>query len=58
MNFNPFQSGLVYENDIEGLVIPYKLQGKIDLEIMTQKYIRLRKTSYGYIVRLGIPSRG
>lgn len=51
---NPFSSNLFYENDPEGFIMPYKLQGRIDTEIMLDKYNRLKKTSYGYIVRLGI----
>lgn len=47
-----------YVNDLEGLIIPYKLVGKIDKEVLTEKYNRLRKSTYGYIVRLGIPEKG
>lgn len=48
----------VYINDPEGLIIPYKLCGRTDLETLTDKYNRLRKSFYGYIVRLGIPEKG
>lgn len=54
---NPF-SGQQYINDPEGLILPYKLVGRTDLEVLTEKYNRLRKSSYGYIVRLGIPEKG
>lgn len=54
MNVNLFQTGITYVNDPDDFRIPYKIQGKIDREIMMDKYGRLRKASYGYIVRLGI----
>lgn len=54
MEANPFQSGVIYENDPEDFIIPYKLYGKIDEEVLKAKYTKLRKASYGYIVRLGI----
>ncbi|PIG90815.1 hypothetical protein CSQ79_24520 [Gloeocapsopsis sp. IPPAS B-1203] len=53
---NPF-SNQIYENDPDGFLMPYKLVGKTDLEVMKHKYMRLRKASYGYIVRLGIAEK-
>lgn len=58
MGNNPFNENVVYANDPEGLIIPYKLCGRTDLEIMTAKYNRLRKASHGLFIRLGIPERG
>lgn len=54
MNYSPFESGLIYENDIEGLIIPYQLISRTDREVIEAKYMKLRKSSYSYIVRLGI----
>ncbi len=54
MNDNPFKSGLVYENDPEGLILPYKLVSRTDLEVLEDRYRKLGKYSYGCIVRLGI----
>lgn len=55
MKSNPFENTSIYENDIEGLIIPYQLVSRTDREVIEAKYMKLRKTSYGYIVRLGIP---
>jgi len=54
MNVNPFDSNTRYENDMDDFKLPYQLQSKTDLEVMSVKYMRLRKSSYKYIVRLGI----
>ena len=54
MKVNPFQPGVIYANDPEDFLIPYKLCGKVDKEILKAKYMQLRKASYGHIVRLGI----
>lgn len=54
MPSNPFTPNLEYENDPEGLVLPYKLTSRTDLELIEDKYKKLVKSSYGYIVRLGI----
>ncbi|AFZ31633.1 hypothetical protein Glo7428_3146 [Gloeocapsa sp. PCC 7428] len=54
---NPFDRRQVYENDPDGFLMPYKLASKTDLEVMNEKYMRLRKASYGCIVRLGIPEK-
>ena len=54
MNDNLFRSGLVYETNPEGLILPYKLVGRTDLEVLEDRYRRLGKYSYGCIVRLGI----
>ncbi len=51
---NPFASNILYENDPEGFIIPYKLSGKNDTDMMMNKYSKLKKISRGYIVRLGI----
>lgn len=52
-----FTEGITYENDIEGFIMPYKLCSRTDVELMKEKYFKLRKISYGYIVRLGIAER-
>ncbi|QSJ20102.1 hypothetical protein JYQ62_16140 [Nostoc sp. UHCC 0702] len=39
-------------NDPEGFMMPYKVYGKLDLELMQAKYQKLSHTSYGCIVRL------
>ena len=54
MNFNALKTDLAAENDPDDFQMPYRLYGKTDLEVMAHKYDRLRKSSYGYIVRLGI----
>lgn len=54
MSHNPFDPKVTYENDMEDFKLPYRLQSKTDLEVMTDKYSRLRKSTYGSIVRLGI----
>lgn len=59
MNFNPLKTDISFENDPDDFQIPYRLCGSTDKDVMTNKYNRLRKTSYAYIVRLGIAdSRG
>lgn len=57
MAFNPFGSRVIYENDPDDFRLPYRLQSRTDIEVMTEKYSRLRKFSYGYVVRLGIPDK-
>lgn len=57
MNFNPSKTDVSFENDPDDFQIPYRLYGNTDLEVMAYKYNRLRKTSYAYIVRLGLPSK-
>lgn len=54
MNFNLLKTDVTSENDPDDFQMPYRLYGKTDLEVMAHKYDRLRKSSYGYIVRLGI----
>lgn len=54
MNNNPFKPNIRYENDPEGLVIPYKWITKTDKEVLEDRYQKLTKGSYSYIVRLGI----
>lgn len=54
---NSFDNIVIYENDPEGLIIPYRLVSRTDREVIEAKYMRLRKASYGYIVRLGISSK-
>lgn len=39
-------------NDPEGFIMPYKVYGKLDLELMQHKYQKLKHSSYGCIVRL------
>ena len=55
MLHNPFDSSLVFENDPEDFKLPYQLQSRCDVEVMQVRYNKLRKASYGYLVRLGIP---
>lgn len=57
MQNNSFENTSIYENDPEGLIVPYRLVSRTDKEVITEKYMKLRKSSYGYIVRLGIPER-
>lgn len=57
MKLDTFSNDVFVENDSEGFICPYKLQGKVDYEIMFDKYMKLRKNSYGLIVRLGIPPK-
>lgn len=57
MNISLINSNIQYENNIEDFQLSYRLQSRTDIEVMTLKYNRLRKSSYGYIVRLGIPDR-
>lgn len=45
---------LMYENDPEGIILPYKLVSRTDLELLEDKYKKLIKSSYRYIVRLGV----
>ncbi len=54
---NPFSSDLVYENDPDDFKLPYRLQSRTDIEVMTEKYSRLRKFTHSYIVRLGIADK-
>lgn len=54
---NPLRRKVEYENDLDDFQLPYRLQSRTDLEVMTNKYNRLRKSSYGYIVRLGIADK-
>jgi hypothetical protein len=49
---NPFGHDWEASNDMEGFIMPYKLYGKTDLEVMTRRYEGLSNKSYGYIVRL------
>lgn len=57
MNINLTGNNLiVYENDLEDFKLPYKLQSKTDIEVMQCRYENLTKTTYGYIVRLGLVS--
>lgn len=58
MNNNQFDFQLTYQNDIEGFICPYKLQGQIDREVMLDKYMRLEKVTHGVFVRLGEASKG
>jgi len=46
-----------YENDMEDFKLPYKLQSKTDLEVMKDKYKKLIKSTYAYVVRLGLNSK-
>lgn len=57
MIYNPFLSNIVFVNDLDDFKLPYRLQSRTDLEAMTDKYNRLRKSSQGYIVRLGIADK-
>lgn len=55
MNINLLESKKIHENDPEDFQMPYRLYGRTDLEVIAHRYDRLRKTSYGYIIRLGLP---
>lgn len=54
MNHNPFDERTQYENDLEDFKVTYTLQSKTDTEVMQRRYQELTKSTYGYIVRLGI----
>lgn len=54
MNYNPFDLKLQIINDPDDFKLPYQLQSKTDKEVMMFKYNKLRKSTYGYIIRLGI----
>jgi hypothetical protein len=38
-------------NDMDDFKMPYKIYGKLDKELMIDKYKRLRNFSYGLLVR-------
>lgn len=46
-----------YINDPKGFVTPYKLCGKVDREILEDRYFKLKKSTHGPFVRLGTPSK-
>ncbi len=54
MNHNPFDGSVRYENNLEDFKLPYILQSRTDLEVMRRRYQELTKSTYGYIIRLGI----
>lgn len=54
MIVTPFSNEILYENDLEGFAMPYRFYGQVDEQNMKARYMALRKSSYGYIVRLGI----
>lgn len=54
MNYNPFDDSVRYENSLEDFKLPYSLQSKTDKEVMQRRYQELTKSTYGYIIRLGI----
>ena len=57
MIYHPFLSNIVFVNDLDDFKLPYRLQSRTDLENMTDKYNRIRKSSQGYIIRLGIAEK-
>lgn len=58
MRINPFNMDTQYFNDLDDFKMPYALYTKTDYEVMMRRYQGLTKSTYGYIVRLGIPHRG
>ncbi len=54
---NPF-ADLSYVNDTEDLKVPYRFCGKTDREVTIYRYLKLKKSSHGYIIRLGQASNG
>lgn len=58
MSVNPYPSEPIYQNHPDGFLMPYRRYGREDLEVMYEKYQRLNKYSYGYIVRVGLPQKG
>lgn len=46
-----------YESDLEDFKLPYKLQSKTDVEVMKDRYKKLIKSTYGYVVRTGLNSK-
>lgn len=54
ITYNPFDGTARYENDLNDFYLPYTLQSKTDVEVMKRRYQNLTKSTYGYIVRLGI----
>ncbi|NER26448.1 MAG: hypothetical protein F6J89_02175 [Symploca sp. SIO1C4] len=51
--YNQGYQNLVFENDLEDFKLPYLIVGKLDREIMQQRYVHLQKKSYGVISRTG-----
>ena len=58
MAVNPFTPNTIYVNDADDFKMPYSLYGSVDREIMLYRYLKLKKSSHGYIIRLGQSSRG
>lgn len=50
---NPFDRNLVEVNDPDDFVMPYKIYGNTDYENMLDRYMKLKKVSSGYKIRLG-----
>lgn len=50
---NPFEPNLKSLNDPEDFKIPYLFYGGVDRENMLYRYLKLKKSSHGYIIRLG-----
>lgn len=46
---NPFDRYHLIVNDLEGFKMPYNLHGKIDLEVMTEKYNSLTNKPKSYL---------
>lgn len=51
---NPFEPGLNHINDMEDLKVPYRFYGKVDRETTIYRYLKLKKSSHGYVIRLGL----
>lgn len=58
MLHNPFDADNQYENNLEGLVLPYRLVSRTDREIFEDKFRKRRKASSGIYIRLGIAEPG
>lgn len=53
-----FVSTYTIQNDLLDFKMPYRIHGKIDEEIMIDKYQRLKNQSRGLHCRLGTNSSG
>lgn len=54
ISYNPFDDSVRYENNLDDFKLPYTLQSRTDIEVMKRRYREKTKSTYGYIVRLGI----
>lgn len=46
-------TGVTYENDPEGFIVPFEVHGILEKEVLFHKYKKITKVSRGTIIRLG-----